>query len=1131
MHRAPFFAVAALALAILAPSGPSQAKDLGKPMECKKGFYENPWGSCVPLEIACEDGRGGIKCMDWYLFLYKWIGSPLVLDLNNDGKIGVTNLADDPESFFDIDEDGLAEQIAWVGPDDGLLARDLNGNGRIDDASELFGSIDEDGFTQLARLDSNDDGIVDRADPNFTSLLIWRDDNGDGISMPEELHPLSAFSISAIHIEASLVNEVNAGNRVSHIGTFVVNENGRAESRAVHDVWFRYSNMNSRFSGEFDLDDRASSLPDLRGYGAIPNLRIAMSLDQDGAANLLDQVDQLAAIRFEKVFEKDGQAAEVVRDILFTWAGVNDMAPDGRGPFVDGRELAFLEKLTDQIYLQRGIHPNPFGRAGNKLGNLFEYVYDLYHARLLSQVIGEEIFRFEEGYALHPGSTPGLKSAYDLESDEFEGIVGLKPAGIRALEIIAGAASDPDHVWEIALRVIEFSVGLDALPAEDLALLSHSLEASGASPLAAYTLALQAVRQRLQDTVQRQERRKKLTDIDEDGYLAGTVENDLLVGDNDDEIMEGREGDDEIRGNGGNDILNGQKGSDYLLGGAGDDTYVFELGSGIDVINEGNDSKGRDILSFGAGIALSDLIFERRGNRDLMISLRDNPLDAVLIENQFNSKSRLEILRFADGSEDSLVTRRYSLNGTERADKLIGITIGGSPDDVIWGLGGNDTINGKSGNDWLDGGDGDDQILGGDGADVLIGGPGNDILKGGRGNDVLEGGAGNDSLSGGPGDDTFRYESGDDVFRDSSGRLDRILAETIRSDDASYLRVGNDLKIVLRDGGSLLLSRHFARSRRIESITYSDTVVDLSSIVYTNQGGPGNDRLRGGDGDDTLIGGSGDDILWSGAGNDSLDGGHGDDRLDGGKGDDVLEPGHGDDVVKGGAGNDRFIYLSGHDRYADRAGDHDVVIISRSYKPEQVELLRRIDGLGGLRLEINDANSVFLEGQFTSRDAFEEIFFEATGDRIDLKTLQPTTMGSENDDVLYGVKKGANTDDRIYGLAGNDWIKGGRGDDWLAGGPGNDRLEGGVGSDTYFYAIGDGKDIIIDTGGLDVILFGEGIESEDIVLIKGARALTIELPSHQNGRLILIDQGKADTRQIERIEFSDGSTLDLVSPE
>ena len=765
--------------------------------------------------------------------------TPLVLDLDGDGRIELTRLDPDTKSFFDIDGDGFAEQIAWIRPDDGLLVRDLNGDGRIDNASELFGPTTQDGFTQLARLDTNADGVIDHADPDFSSLLIWRDADGDGTSTPPELHELSTFSISSIDVAASRVKQTNEGNPVTHIGNFEVTQNGRTEIREIHDVWFAYLNMNSRYNREVVLDPRVSLLPNLRGYGIIPDLHIAMSLDNEGPGNLLAQVAQFAEIPFESILLENGRISASLRDILFRWAGVHEVTPDSRGPFVDARELAFIERLSDKAFLQRGIHSSPFIGAGRPLSKIFEHVFERYSARFISQLIGEKIFRFERGYTLVPGSKTEPKFAYIPGEDAFEGIEGLKPSGLNTLEVIATRASQPDLVWKTALSMIEFTVGIESMPPEDLTLLSRNLLASGASTLSTHSLALLNVRQSLLELVSGRDTRKRLKDSDNDGHLVGSAEDDLLIGDRDAEILEGGAGADEIRGNAGDDVLNGQAGSDYLRGGAGSDTYVFELGSGIDVIFEGNDNRGYDVIELGVGITLDDLVFERRGNTDLMINLRDNPLDAILIENQFNGISGIETLRFADGSEESLSDRSYIVNGTSHNDRLFGITKGGSIDDGIRGFGGNDVINGKRGNDMLDGGAGDDRILGDYGADVLIGGPGNDLLRGGSGNDELGGGPGDDEVDGGLGDDLYRYESGNDRFKDLRGSADRLIVENVHSTDVNFERIGKDLKIILHDGGSLLLTRHFAGAR-IETISFSDTSLDTSTIEYTNHEDSGN---------------------------------------------------------------------------------------------------------------------------------------------------------------------------------------------------------------------------------------------------------------------------------------------------
>ncbi|KGQ58058.1 hypothetical protein IO48_12815 [Gallibacterium anatis 4895] len=62
---------------------------------------------------------------------------PLVIDLNGDG-IKLTRYTDTP-ILFDIDNDGGSlEQTGWFSATDGVLVRDLNNNGKIDNIAEMF---------------------------------------------------------------------------------------------------------------------------------------------------------------------------------------------------------------------------------------------------------------------------------------------------------------------------------------------------------------------------------------------------------------------------------------------------------------------------------------------------------------------------------------------------------------------------------------------------------------------------------------------------------------------------------------------------------------------------------------------------------------------------------------------------------------------------------------------------------------------------------------------------------------------------------------------------------------------------------------------------------------------------------
>ena len=84
------------------------------------------------------------------------------------------------------------------------LAIDRNHDGTIDSGAELFGSntplpegtTARNGFVALASLDANHDGLIDARDPEFHSLLLWADHDGNRRTDPGELRAADGVLVS-----------------------------------------------------------------------------------------------------------------------------------------------------------------------------------------------------------------------------------------------------------------------------------------------------------------------------------------------------------------------------------------------------------------------------------------------------------------------------------------------------------------------------------------------------------------------------------------------------------------------------------------------------------------------------------------------------------------------------------------------------------------------------------------------------------------------------------------------------------------------------------------------------------------------------------------------------------------------
>jgi hypothetical protein len=146
---------------------------------------------------------------------------PLVLDLDGDG-IELLGLA--AGITFDVNADGVLETTGWVGPDDGLLAMDLDGSGQIEDMSEVFSEVFNggnytDSLAALATLDTNSDQVISAEDDQFDEILVWQDGDSDGVSTEAELATLTDHGISALDLDVTASDETVSGNTIDAVGT------------------------------------------------------------------------------------------------------------------------------------------------------------------------------------------------------------------------------------------------------------------------------------------------------------------------------------------------------------------------------------------------------------------------------------------------------------------------------------------------------------------------------------------------------------------------------------------------------------------------------------------------------------------------------------------------------------------------------------------------------------------------------------------------------------------------------------------------------------------------------------------------------------------------------------------------
>ncbi len=935
--------------------------------------------------------------------------SPIILDLDGNG---ISTVGLDAGVQFDHNGDGFAQATGWVGPADALLAMDLTGNEEIETGSELFGNASEieegvtamNGFEALAIHDTNGNGRIDPGDEAWGDLRLWQDANGNGVVDEGELLTLDEVGIASIDLgysESTYVDE--HGNEHRQIGRFEWADGREGEAT---DVWFIQDTAITEARERLDVPEEIATLPDLMGYGEVHDLHQALVRDESG--QLRGEVEAFMA-------ETDVKAREArMESLLYEWAGVSDVDPEGRGSHIDGRKVATLEAFLGREFRQHGS-PNPRVMASGELRAGFDILQTTMYAQMMRQthlapyLEGMDLVFDEEGIRIDfAGTTEALNQQFD--AGPARGV-----ADLLELQRATGEQLSP--------------MGFDSH-----GVLRDWLAQAGDDPAVLEALA----------------------DFGWDGVRAdgeGTAASEIVFGDNDGAELTAGSGGDWVLGGDGDDVLRAGSGDDILYGGSGNNTYRFDVGQGHNTIIEMHGDEGHSVLEFGPEVRAGDLDIRAEGSS--LVLAHSNGRDSVAIENWFGSadaeRHRINTLRFADGHSFDLSALQL---GSTEGDELTG----GEENAILVGNEGENTLTGGTGDNWLHGGRDADVLVGGDGDNLFvvrnrddqviaesgdgtntvqshvsfalsdnlhnltllgrsgISATGNEldnVLIGNSGNNRLDGVAGANTMIGGRGNNTYVVHSADDVVIEKPGE-------------------GNDT-----------VESHI-------DYVLPDNVENLHLQGSEDLDGTGNEL------DNELIGNTGDNVLNGVEGNNYIDGRGGANIMTGGAGDDtyvvrsdedvvIEKPGEGNDTVKSyidytlPENVDNLTLMGGED--LDGTGNElDNVIIGNTGDNvlNGVEGDNYIDGRAGANIMIggggddiyvvNSEDDVVIEQPGEGHDTIRSSVTYTLPDNVEDLILTGSADIDGTGNELDNYIQGNNGDNVLNGVAGANVMAGGRGD-------------------------------------------------------------------------------------------------------
>ena len=1024
---------------------------------------------------------------------------PIVLDIDGNGiKIA------DNGVYFDYGGDGFAEATAWISGDDGLLVTDKNNNGIIDDSTEILV------HDTLVAYDTNNNGVIDENDENINEIKVLRSDGS--------LQSLLEAGVKFISLNTKETNNTDEyGNTQFAKGTFT-KTNG--EVYEYGEFLLQTDTTHAIELENISISEDVKLLPFIENYGEMNNLHHAIMKDESG--NLKTLVQSFVSET------NDDIRMNLVDQILEKWANATEIENGSRGNYIDAKKLAIIEKFIGRNFIsthdgEENPH-NPNIEASDLLNTAYEnlklVIYSLLMAQTHLDTVFEKItinYNYEQNHlsvnllsiismlktALNENPILGKELIYQVskmlkglcidkcsnyfdpkddscfyttftkDDRELKWLIDTIGKVPYTDEIGDGEGSAADDSYRLeeqghfhSLSGDDVAYGSDEEDSFSMCSGDDLVDAGGGN-----------------DIIDTHGGNDIIFAGAGDDIIHSSDGDDIIfAGDGDDTIMPDH-GDDFSWDNYGNDTIRGGKGNDTIISMTGDDTFIFNIGDGQDTIIE---HQGVDTLYFGPNITWEDLTFTQSEN-DMVISINDTT-DSITVKDWFTADEdgvyrynnhKIEIFEFADGSKhtkDEITVGNNTESITYNMDEI--------GEWVETASNYKNTVNLKEGwNDIVAGENSDDTyVLSQEFSDVLI--------KDYSGNNKIVFDNENITLA----NTFFAYnENGLEVWFDYF---------------ESHLQLnGNNFSFEFSDGTTVtdlfnILTRDVSYTDYVMGNNLQElTLLGNDSVIVT--GNDNNNLIRGNYGDTTFVGGLGDDRFES------------------------LYNTNDTYVFNINDGNDYIIDLGGN----------DTIQFGEGITTENINFLKDFENNNleiWYNLDYENNSHITIENYFGENNKIENFVF-SDGSTITDVTPYINVYGSQHysdlilpDNIREGHLRGEGHTTAVGNSLDNQ-LNGNDGDNTFIGGQGNDSFhDDRETSERYIYNLGDGNDFIYDYGGIDAIIFGEGITKENIRFSKEPENLVIwfDIEGHENDIICIGNYFIEDKNKIELIKFADGSVIE-----